>query len=138
MRRVKLIEIVLIVGVYGSSFALPVLSDPQHPQATTYGASVFVGSFGLLFRLQPGWLANPCLWVGVYHLHREYWLWAAVLGVLALVLGAHIGIWADGRGDGGTVYRLGVGHYVWLTSFGLLTLVGLLGSARRWKGNRII
>ena len=130
MRYLKLIGTVLIVGLYCTSFALPVLSDPRDPNATTYGASVFVASFGLLFHLpewQPGWLANPWLWIGVYLLQREKWISASFLGLVGLILGIQIGQWANGRGECGAVLGLDIGHYVWLASFGMLVLAGLVG-----------
>jgi hypothetical protein len=115
----------LIGMLYAVSFFLPALRDDLSTGQVVYrvGAGCFVVS--LLF-LHPAWFANPILLIAVYFFARRKWLLAAVLGLVALVLGltAFSPPSVDARG---TLARFWVGYYLWLASMAAVIVFALLG-----------
>jgi hypothetical protein len=108
--------VLLIAGVYGTSFFLPVYLDLDGWEAFVSAGRLFARAVDTaeLGHDLIGWAPNPLLWIGAGCLlaRRD----AAALA-LALAATAAACTWLELTG-------LSTGYYVWLTSMGLLAAAG--------------
>ena len=104
---------VLVLTVYGASFALPAYLDLAGHEAFVAAARAGFEAWcdDTIGRELLGWLPNPLLWTGLALLCCGRNWGAAVLGLAGLVAGA--GAWL-------TLGDLHVGYYAWLGSMALL------------------
>jgi hypothetical protein len=115
----------LILGLYLVSFFLPVYGNSPGWQTFILACPLLL--WGMAFA-GLAWLANPCLWAGVYYLGRGRGSAAWRLGVLGLGLGLSSPLlWATMTE--GKVF-LQEGYWVWLASLAVLIPAGL------WADNR--
>ena len=121
---------VIILAVYGVSFALP-----------AYAESIGLGAFlaalyylpiavlGCILGRSPlsfasvclSWLANPVLWVGLMLLAKERWQGAARAGLVAALLASTPLLTQD------YLHGLRIGYFAWLASMILLIAMSLAG-----------
>jgi hypothetical protein len=140
-----------VLLVYGVSFFLPAWTEINQ---AIYGWAAFLLGFlgccllsgGLLHALVTGtplhwtasdfagvvgivpWLANVAFWIGLARLGRDHWRAAAILGVMAFLLG--LSFFFTWRNDH---LQPSVGYYVWMASMAFLAAAGGWG---HWEARR--
>src|SRR4030095_2254989 len=131
--RVWRIIAFLSLLLWTSSLLLPAAASLADPNQPIYGFdALVVGPMGILVG-EPGWLANPLLWIGAMLLFRRIAPSRAILLTIAVILVALMAstaAWAGGLGletiEALANRTFGLGYYLWAASIASMSITLVL------------